>query len=102
MAVADGLKAAAAQLIVLHHLAFYGPMADRAWPLAPALWSFLADQGRYAVQVFLVVGGLLTARSLAPEGSLRPDLTNLHAIGRAILQRYLRLAMPAAAAVLLA
>lgn len=102
LAVADGLKATAAQLIVLHHLAFYGPMADRAWSLAPALWSFLATQGRYAVQVFLVVGGLLAAKSLAPDGHLRPELASRGAIGRSIVQRYVRLAVPAAAAIGLA
>lgn len=102
MAAADGLKAVAAQLIVLHHLAFYGPMADRAWSLAPALWSFLAEEGRYAVQVFLVVGGLLAAKSLAPEGRLRTELASLPGIGQAFVQRYLRLALPAAAAIGLA
>ena len=31
----DALKALASQLIVLHHLAFYGPMSDYARSLAP-------------------------------------------------------------------
>ena len=35
-ALINVLKAVAAQLIVLHHLAFYGPMADLARPLLPA------------------------------------------------------------------
>lgn len=94
----DWLKALAAQVIVLHHLAFYGPMADHAWPLAPMLWSWLADEGRFVVQVFLVVGGLLAARAVAPEGRLRPGF----ALAPAVVQRYLRLALPVLGALVLA
>lgn len=91
------LKAVAAQLIVLHHLAFYGPMADQAWPLAPDLFSWLAGDARIAVQVFLVIGGFLAAKSLSPHGL--PGLDHpLRAIGR----RYLKLAPPFIVAMLLA
>lgn len=55
----DALKAIASQLIVLHHLAFYGPMSDVAFPLAPSAISWLSEYGRMAVQVFLVIGGFL-------------------------------------------
>jgi peptidoglycan/LPS O-acetylase OafA/YrhL len=91
------LKAGAAQLIVLHHLAFYGPMADQARPLMPALIDWLDVYGRIAVQVFLVVGGFLAAKSLSPHahpGIPKPFKT----IGR----RYVRLALPFMAAMLLA
>jgi peptidoglycan/LPS O-acetylase OafA/YrhL len=91
------LKAGAAQLIVLHHLAFYGPMADQARPLMPALIDWLDGYGRIAVQVFLVVGGFLAAKSLSPQahpGVKHPAGT----IGR----RYIRLALPFMAAMLLA
>lgn len=85
----DALKAGAAQLIVFHHLAFYGPMSDVAWPLAPALWSWLADDARLAVQVFLVVGGFLAARGLAPQGQLLvSDVVGV------LWQRYIRLGVP--------
>ena len=97
LAFVDALKALAAQLIVLHHLAFYGPMSDHAYPLLPALLSWLSQDARMAVQAFLVIGGFLAARSLAPEGELRT--------GRppALLwQRYLKLVTPYLAAVLLA
>lgn len=91
------LKAGAAQLIVLHHLAFYGPMADRARPLWPELIDWLGDSARIAVQVFLVIGGFLAAKSLAPNG--QPGHPNpLAAIGR----RYAKLAPPFIAATLLA
>ena len=79
--------------IVLHHLAFYGPMADvvaQAWPL----WvAWLSEHGRLAVQVFLVCGGYLTANSLAKLGPLARD-----PIWGLVRRRYLRLAIPLLAA----
>ncbi len=59
-------------------------MTIAAWPIA-----WLAEYGRLAVQVFLVVAGYLAARSLAPEGHLR-----VLRPGELILQRYVRLAAP--------
>lgn len=93
----NGLKAGAAQLIVLHHLAFYGPMSDYVQPLWPALLDWLGGSARIAVQVFLVIGGFLVAKSLAPAG--RPGMaTPLQAVWR----RYAKLAPPFLAATLLA
>jgi peptidoglycan/LPS O-acetylase OafA/YrhL len=91
------LKAGAAQLIVLHHLAFYGPMADQARPLMPALIDWLDDYARIAVQVFLAVGGFLAAKSLSPQA--HPGLVN--PLG-AIWRRYIKLAPPFMVAMLLA
>jgi peptidoglycan/LPS O-acetylase OafA/YrhL len=91
------LKAGAAQLIVLHHLAFYGPMADQARPLMPGLIDWLDEYGRIAVQVFLVVGGFLAAKSLAPR--VHPGVNN--PIGT-IWRRYIKLVPPFMAAMLLA
>ena len=45
----NGLKAGAAQLIVLHHLAFYGPMSDYVQPLWPELLDWLGGSARIAV-----------------------------------------------------
>lgn len=91
------LKAVAAQLIVLHHLAFYGPMADLARPMMPDLIDWLESFARIAVQVFLVIGGFLVAKSLFPEG--RPGLDNpLEAVWR----RYAKLVPPFMVAMLLA
>lgn len=93
----DSLKALASQLIVLHHLAFYGPMSDVAYDLAPALLDWLSGQARIAVQAFLVIGGFLAARRLAPAGE--PMLERpLALIGR----RYRRLIVPYLAAIALA
>lgn len=93
----DVLKAVACLLIVLHHLAFYGPMSDVAYPLIPGLIDWLYEYGRMAVQVFFVVGGFLLAGKLAPGGvSLVADPV------RTIKRRYIRLAMPYLAALTLA
>ena len=91
------LKAGAAQLIVLHHLAFYGPMADQARPLMPALIDWLDDYARIAVQVFLVVGGFLAAKSLSPQA--HPGIG--YPLGT-IWRRYIKLTPPFMVAMLLA
>jgi len=97
LAAVDAVKAIASQLIVLHHLAFYGPMSDRALALAPSVFTWFSDHARLAVQAFLVVGGFLAARALAPEGRL----TDRPLLGL-VARRYLRLALPVLAAVVLA
>ena len=61
----DTLKAGASQLIVLHHLAAYGPISDALETSAPVLVDWLFDYGRMAVQVFLVIGGYLAARAFS-------------------------------------
>jgi peptidoglycan/LPS O-acetylase OafA/YrhL len=93
----DALKAVGSQFIVLHHLAFYGPMSDWTHQLAPDVVAWFSQHARMAVQVFLVVAGFLAARSLAPEGRLRSDrpLTLLW-------QRFVRVSLPLMAALLLA
>ncbi len=89
----DAVKAVGCLLIVLHHMAFYGPMADvvaKAWPTV--LWA-LEEHGRLAVQFFLVCAGFLTAGALARFEVLSPREA-LQLVG----QRYLRLAIPLLAA----
>ena len=89
----DVLKAVGCVLIVLHHLAFYGPMSDVVMQVWPGLIEWLYDRARLAVQVFLVCGGFLTAASLSKLQNLdvRSSLTLLW-------RRYLRLVMPLLAA----
>lgn len=60
----DALRGIAAQLIVWHHLAYYGPLSDLARPLTPFLIDALHHHARMAVQVFLVIGGFVTAQHL--------------------------------------
>ena len=94
----DLLKVIGSQLIVLHHLAFYGPMADHAAPLMPDVMGWLGDQARVVVQIFLVLGGYLSALSLAPQGHLHGPAR----VGSRIFERYLRLALPLLLALLVA
>ncbi|HOB46685.1 MAG TPA: acyltransferase [Zoogloea sp.] len=93
----DALKALACVLIVLHHLAFYGPMADVVRPLMPATIDFLDEYARMAVQIFLVVSGFLFASKFGPFGS-----ASIAAPLNLLLQRYTRLVVPYSAALLLA
>ena len=89
----DAIKAAGCLLIVLHHLAFYGPMSDVVAAAWPGVVDWLYDHGRLAVQFFLVCAGFLTAGSMAQYESLAlPEALKL------IWQRYLRLAIPLLAA----
>ena len=83
--------------IVLHHLAFYGPMSDVVGQAWPTLIDWLIRYGRLAVQMFFVLAGYLVAQRLAPDG--RPsERTSL----RMIVDRYKRLVTPFLFAVALA
>lgn len=93
----DALKLIGSQLIVLHHFAAYGPLADAMSHAAPHLSAWLYDYARMAVQVFLVLGGYLAARNLAPEGQIR-----IGSPWRTLWRRYQRLVLPFVAALLLA
>lgn len=89
----DLLKAVGCILIVLHHMAFYGPMSDvlaQAWP---GLMSWLAQHARLAVQVFLVCSGFLTAQVM-----LSLSVVTVSTVLRMCSRRYLRLVLPLLAA----
>ena len=85
----DFLKIVAAQLIVLHHLAFYGPMSDHVRLFAPTLIGWFDTYGRIAVQVFLVTSGFLAAKSLTPRAA--PGVANPLGL---VWRRYVRLVPP--------
>ena len=97
MPLVDALKAVASQLIVLHHLSAYGPLAAAAREALPGAMGWLYEYARMAVQVFLVVAGFLAARGLAADG--RATFGNPLPL---IWRRYLRLALPYFAALALA
>jgi len=88
----DGLKVMASQLIVLHHIVLYTPMAVVLAPAWPATAAFLGGEARYVVQVFLVIGGYLAADGLSRGHTALPRL---------LRARYLRL-VPMLAVALLA
>jgi peptidoglycan/LPS O-acetylase OafA/YrhL len=85
----DLVRAIGASLIVLHHLAFYGPLADRAYVIAPSVFDWLVDNARMAVQVFLVMGGFFAARSISNSGAI--DASRLL---YKIKQRFFRISLP--------
>jgi peptidoglycan/LPS O-acetylase OafA/YrhL len=90
----DLAKTLAAWLIVLHHAVLYGPLAEALAAAWPGLTDWLAHYGRFAVQVFLVIGGYLAAQGLMASGP--------SAIwARAVVRRHTRLAVPFIAAVVL-
>lgn len=93
----DATKGAACLAIVAHHLCAYGPLPDTLQPYAPRLVAWLYDYARMAVQVFLVIGGYLAAASLAPAGQAR-----FGGAAEQIGRRFVRLAVPYAAALLAA
>ncbi|MNR79359.1 Acyltransferase family protein [compost metagenome] len=89
MPCVDALKAVACLLIVFHHLAFYGPMSDIAYPLMPTVIDLFYQYGRMAVQAFFVIAGFLLATKFAPDGA-----ASVSRPLNAIYQRYLRLVIP--------
>lgn len=83
-AAIDTIKAVASQVIVLHHFSQHAPMTDWLALAWPSLVEMIYEDGRLAVQPFLVVGGFLAAQSLSKQAG--PDIAPL------IWKRYLRLA----------
>jgi peptidoglycan/LPS O-acetylase OafA/YrhL len=85
----DLVRAVGAQLIVWHHLAFYGPLAERAYAAAPTVFDWLVDYARMAVQGFLVMGGFFTARTFS-----RIDVVDRRCVLKTLRSRYLRIGLP--------
>jgi peptidoglycan/LPS O-acetylase OafA/YrhL len=92
----DFLKTFAAVAIILHHLSNYGQIAEDARQLLPGIMDFLFEYGRYAVQIFLVMGGYLAAQSLTRSEKLK----NSRDVLKTIINRYLRLFAPYVVALL--
>jgi peptidoglycan/LPS O-acetylase OafA/YrhL len=86
----DAVKAIASQLIVLHHLAFYGPMTDVVYPSAEVIVRWLRDFALLAVPAFLVIGGFFAAHTLLP----RIAQFRLRTIPALLWSRYTRLLRP--------
>lgn len=87
----NALKVLASQLIVLHHIVLYAPMADVVAPAWPPATAFLGGNARFVVQIFLVIGGFLAAQGLS---------RGVGSLPRALLARYLRLVPMLAVALL--
>ena len=93
----DNLKALACLMVLIHHLAFYGPMSDVAMQVIPRTIDFFYEYGRMAVPIFLVIGGFLTGQKLT-----QANLFAKHSVLELIAQKYLRLIVPYLAAIALA
>lgn len=89
----DTLKIVSSQLIVLHHLSVYSPMARQLEASSPVLLDFLFEQGRWVVQCFLVIAGFLAAQAALTGRAV--------SLRQAVVGRYLRLAPQFVAALLL-
>lgn len=89
-ALIDITKVVASQIIVLHHLALYSPMAEWLTLAWPQLVGAIDAHGRLAVQPFLVIGGFLAAQSLLQRGA--------SPLAGSIWARYRRLLPPLAVA----
>lgn len=86
----DAVKAFASQFIVLHHLAYYGPMTDTVYPAAGHVVRWLRDFALLGVPAFLVMGGFFAARALLPSlAQLR-----LRSVPGLLWKRYTRLMRP--------
>lgn len=84
-------------MIILHHLSSYGQIAEDARGVLPGIMTWLFEYGRYAVQIFLVMAGYLAAQSLSRFANTK---FSAHGLLKLILNRYLRLFAPYAAALL--
>lgn len=83
----DLLKSIAVQVIIVHHLSNYGLISDAARELFPALLNWIGTNGRYAVQIFLVIGGFLAIQNIN-------DKFDNNGFLKTTINRYLRLAPP--------
>lgn len=94
----DLLKTLASQIIVIHHLLLYTPMSPVLQAEWPGFLGFIADEGRYVVQIFLVIGGFLATQSLL---GLLGKARHV-AVWPLFKKRFLRLAKPFWVAIALA
>lgn len=83
----DALRALAATLIAWHHIGIYGPLAYIDTPDTDLLVVW-AEDFRWAVQIFLVVGGYVAARSMVDK-----TWRAVH-VARFVARRYCRLVLP--------
>ena len=98
LAFIDACRGICAAVIAAHHLCLYGPLPEAAaaltddggwfFPLTGQAVEFLREHGRYAVQVFLVLGGFVQYLTF-PRNKLSLEQGSSY-----LFQRYLRLAVP--------
>lgn len=92
----DAIRGVASLVILAHHLLTYVPRTDETLAAVPVIHHVVWWYGGLATQVFLVISGFVGGMSLARATPEAADL------GRLMLVRYLRLALPAVATLLFA
>jgi peptidoglycan/LPS O-acetylase OafA/YrhL len=92
----DALRAVAATLITVHHIDLYGPLSHVEAPSSTSWTSDMAWNLSWAVQVFLVIGGYIMARTMSSS------TWSLRNAGRFVARRYCRLVLPFLVAMALA
>jgi peptidoglycan/LPS O-acetylase OafA/YrhL len=92
----DAIRGVASLVILAHHLLTYVPRVDETLAAVPVIHHVVWWYGGLATQVFLVISGFVGGVSLARATPEAADL------GRLLLVRYLRLALPAVATLLFA
>ena len=91
----EALRAIASTIIALHHLALYWPPASEVIPGFSTAVEWMKVNGR-ATQLFFVIGGFVMAQSMSKRH------WDYRAFRRYMGHRYLRLALPYLAAMVLA
>ena len=91
----EALRAIASTIIALHHLALYWPPASEIIPGFSTAVEWMKVNGR-ATQLFFVIGGFVMAQSMSKRQ------WDIRTFRRYVRDRYLRLALPYLAAMVLA
>lgn len=97
LSLVNAAKGVGCLVIVIHHLAVYGPMSEVVGAQYPKLIEALVTYGKLAVQMFFVFGGYFVAAQMTPRAM--PTAVNAPAL---IWRRYKRLITPFLFAVTLA
>ena len=97
LSLVNAAKGVGCLVIVIHHLAVYGPMSEVIGAQYPKLIEALIIYGKLAVQMFFVFGGYFVAAQMMPRAA--PTAVAVPAL---IWKRYKRLITPFLFAVTLA
>ena len=97
LSLVNAAKGVGCLVIVIHHLAVYGPMSEVIGAQYPKLIEALIVYGKLAVQMFFVFGGYFVAAQMAPRAA--PIALEVPTL---VWKRYKRLITPFLFAVTLA
>ena len=98
LAFVELVRGLAATAIVLHHLAWYGPLPELAQQAAPAVIDWLCEYARMAVHAFVAIAGFGAARRVLR----RPSPLRMKDVLAELSLRYQRIVLPFLVAVALA